>query len=100
MQASRQRRPRHTPTMMPVTECMSSESGGERGQHRSRTEGQGLIEEGGLWLLQETTELSFTLWRLTFFFSWTKDCIQKATSPTFIFYFETGSHSIVQAGWP
>lgn len=32
MQASRQRRPRQTPTMMPVTECTSKESGwGERG---------------------------------------------------------------------
>lgn len=33
MQARRQRRPRQTPTMMPVTECTSKESGrGEGGQ--------------------------------------------------------------------
>lgn len=48
MQASRQRRPRQTPTMMPVTECTSKESGWgkERGQVRSRPgEGPGFLDQ-------------------------------------------------------
>ena len=36
MQARRQRRPRQTPTMMPVTECTSKESG--RGEGGNRTD--------------------------------------------------------------
>lgn len=64
MQARRQRRPRQTPTMMPVTECTSKESGEggrERGQNRSRTrEGPGFIDQD-LWLPQETTGLSLIL---------------------------------------
>lgn len=35
MQARRQRRPRQTPTMMPVTECTSKESGGGEGGNRT-----------------------------------------------------------------
>lgn len=47
MQARRQRRPTQTPTMMPVTECTSKESG--RGQRGDRTgQGQDKVQDSKL----------------------------------------------------
>lgn len=57
MQARRQSRPRQTPTMIPVTECTSKESGGED----RRTQRSQIQEERGFcrrWL----ASLSLTLW--------------------------------------
>lgn len=61
MQASRQRRPRQTPTMMPVTECTSKEPvwGREGGQDRSPGEGPGFLGQDFYhWFPQGTTGLN------------------------------------------
>lgn len=48
MQARRQRRPRQTPTMMPVTECTSKESGGEKDRAIQGQKGTVVINPEGL----------------------------------------------------
>lgn len=49
MQASRQRRPRQTPTMMPVTECTSKESDwGERGDRTGQGQEKPRVHRSGL----------------------------------------------------
>lgn len=68
MQARRQRRPRQTPTMMPVTECTSKESGGGERTGQSRTgEGPGFIGQDFVWFPQGTSGWSLTLWTLKIF---------------------------------
>lgn len=62
MQARRQRRPRQTPTMMPVTECTSKESGGEEGRATQGQKDTVFINPGGEGLLQKMASLSLTLW--------------------------------------
>lgn len=68
MQARRQRRPRQTPTMMPMTECASKESSGgeETEQVKGRTR-PGITDQDFLWLLQETNGLSHALCTLEIF---------------------------------